>query len=112
VFGYFGYWYPAAVIAWVIAAFALVIWSAVCCWPCMRRPLTCCTFLKWNVLAHALTLLVFAGIAGGGTGAANPVVWWIVSLGGLLWEGLHIAAGCGVMPVELDRRTWPGCTCE
>jgi hypothetical protein len=112
VLGYFGLWWPAAVIAFVASAILTLVWAFVCCWPCIVHFWRCCTFLKWMVFAHILTLSAFAAIAGGGTSAQQSWVWWVVLALGLGWEALHVAANCGVLPVRVDPRTWPSCSCD
>ncbi len=112
VLGYFGLWWPAAVIAFAAAAVALGLWAYLCCRRCMRRPWRCCTFIKWNVLAHAVTLAIFGVIAGSGTSSPNPWIWWVVLGMGYAWEMLHINYCDGIMPTESDKRTWPRCRCR
>jgi PKD domain len=106
---YFSLWW-AALICGIIATIILIVWIAVCCWPCALKPWKCCTLLRWLVMFNdVLVITLFAlyalGVAGNGYvvagfGATSTVLRIIMA-----------ASNCGAIPNIFDPTTWPSCKC-
>ena len=106
---YFGLWW-AGLISAIIATIVLVIWIAVCCWPCAMTFWKCCTLLKWVVMFNdALVVILFAAYALASSG--NAVVLLVFGLVSTLVRIIMSASKCGGIPNIFDPTTWPPCKC-
>ena len=106
---YFGLWWGGLISA-AVATIVLVIWIAVCCWPCALTFWRCCTLLRWIVMFNdALVVILFAffALASGGI----PVVLLVFGLVSAVVRMMMSASNCGAIPNIFDPTTWPPCRC-
>lgn len=114
-FGVYSYWPVGTIIFIVVGAIAtilLVLWIALCCWPCVLPPWRCCVFLQWqfigvSIVAAILGILqAFPFLGGQGFVVAIYAGYAIA-----LVAGLSAIGSCGSLPNPVDPRTWPPCCC-
>ena len=106
---YYGLWW-AGIISSAIATIVLIVWNAVCCWPCSLTFWRCCTLLKWVVMFNdALVVVLFALFAIGSSGI--PVVLLVFGAISAIIRIAMSASNCGSIPNIFDPSTWPPCRC-
>jgi hypothetical protein len=115
----YSYW-PVGTIIFIVvgalATIALVLWIALCCWPCAMTFWSCCVFLQWQFIMASVAVAIM--------GLIQAVCQWIPAICGnglilaiysgyvvLLIAVLSALASCGRLPNPFDPRTWPPCCC-
>jgi len=118
-YGLYSAWPVGTIIFIVVGALAtilLILWIALCCWPCTLTFWRCCVFWQWQFIAASLVALVLGILQG--LCRFVPVLCgqpWVIAIYGGYALGLIISlsaiGSCGSLPNPVDPRTWPPCCC-
>jgi hypothetical protein len=100
-------WY-IILIAGIVYTIALVLWNALCCWPCSMRPWACCGLLQWHMIATVWLLQILAVLAFFSLGSAYVGASYATLLSILF--GLLGGARCTI-PNPYAPTTWPPACC-